>query len=274
VADAGSGAEAQIDALYELPLAEFTPARNRLAQQLRRGGDRELSDEVKRLPKPTAAAWTLNQLRRRRPELVSKLLDAGAQLRDAQERLLDEGERGVLRQAAAQERRLVEETVQAAEAMLRGDGQPVSAPLQRKLWEATHAAALDPELGRRLARGRLLEDRQISDLGLGGGSDGPALRSGSATRIAATPRGGSDSRARAQARRRLEKARQRQEQLDDRLKAAQRDADLADQQVAKARTELERAEIDAARRRADVDRAGEQAAAGAERLRELEAQDR
>jgi hypothetical protein len=261
VADGGAGAEAQIDALYELPLAEFTPARNQLAQKLRRDGDRERSDEVKRLQKPTVAAWTLNQLRRRRPEVVDALLDAGVQLRQAQERLLGEGERGVLREAAAQERRFVEETVHAAEAMLRGSEQPVSAPLQRKLWETTHAAALDPALGELLRGGRLVEDRQISDLGLVGDPVRPE------------PRSSSEQRERVQLRRRLEQARERQQKLEEQLEQALRNAELADREVFKARGELERAETNAARRRAEAERVREQATAGAERLRELDKPD-
>ncbi|MEA2145635.1 MAG: hypothetical protein QOG59_1222 [Solirubrobacteraceae bacterium] len=287
MADGGARAEAQIDALYELPLEEFTPARNQLAQRLRRNGERERSEEVKRLRKPTLAAWTLNQLRRRQPEVVSGLLDAGMQLRQAQERLLGEGERGVLREAATQERRLVGETVHAAEAVLREARKPVSTALQRKLWETTHAAAIDPELGDMLRRGRLIEDSQISDLGLMGGSGGPERRGRSEPRGRSKPRGRSDPRGGAekpkrstQLRRRLEQARKRQQKLDEKLAAALGNVELADQQVTSARTnleraeaELERAETRAARERAEAERARDEAMAGAQHVRELDKPD-
>jgi chromosome segregation ATPase len=112
-----------------------------------------------------------------------------------------------------------------------------------------------------LRRGRLLEDRQISELGLIGGPGRP------------TPRSSSEQRKRTQLRRRLEQARERQQKLDEKLEQALRNAELADRQVTKARGELERAETNAARSRAEAERAREQATAGAERLRELDKPD-
>lgn len=280
--DGDSSAESQIDALYAVPLEEFTPQRNQLAQRFRRGGERELGERVKRLRKPTVAAWTLNQLGRRQPEVVRGLLDSGRQLRQAQERLLGEGQPGVLREAAAQERRLVDETGQAAERLLRETGQTVSAPLRRKLWETIHAAALDSELGEKLRRGRLLEDSQISDLGLigVGGFTQPESGAGSKPESRAESKPGAGSKPsseseprkrpesqprRGQARRRLEQARQREQELDEQLQAAFRRADAANQQVTVARAELERAEANAARARRDAERAGKRAQKMAER---------
>lgn len=46
--DAGEGHEADIDALYTLPLDEFTAARDELARRLRREGHAEGAAEAKR----------------------------------------------------------------------------------------------------------------------------------------------------------------------------------------------------------------------------------
>jgi chemotaxis protein histidine kinase CheA len=275
VADGGSGPEAQTAGLYRLPLEEFTPARNQLAQQLRRAGEPELGEQVKRLRKPSVAAWTLNQLRRRQPELVDGLIDAGLRLREAQERLLDDGERERLREAAADERQLVEEAVQAAEAILRIAGQTVSASLHNKLWETTHAAAVDPELGETLRRGRLFEDRQISDLGLIGGL---GSASGSAAAAASGPGKPAPAKATQRARRQLEQARKRKQKLEERLQTALRAAGEAESQLAHTHETLQNAETAAARAlagaeraHAAVEQAREQAQEAADRLGVLEA---
>jgi hypothetical protein len=251
-ADGDSAADDRIAALYELPLEEFTSARNQAAQQLRKAGERELSEQVKGLRKPSVAAWTLNQLRHRQPELVAGLLDAGLQLRQAQERLLDRGERGLLRDAAAQERRLVQETVAAAEAMLREAGQAVSPALHNKLWETAHAAALDPDLGETLRRGRLLEDRQLSDLGLIGG-----LGSGPGSDAATAPKSAEPAAAETipKNQRRLEQARERKQKLEEKLQSTQQAADEAEGQLRQAQTALRNAEAEAARALTRAERA-------------------
>lgn len=51
------GIEAEIDRLYQLPLDEFTPARNALAEKAGTGAAR-----IRRLLKPPMAAWAINQL--------------------------------------------------------------------------------------------------------------------------------------------------------------------------------------------------------------------
>ena len=89
----------RIDRLYGLPLAEFTAARNALAKELRKD-DREGSERVKGLRKPSAAAWALNQAVRRSPELLEEFLAASRELRDAHEALLSGGDREVVDRAA------------------------------------------------------------------------------------------------------------------------------------------------------------------------------
>ena len=58
-------------------------------------GDAPAAEEVKRLPKPSVAAWTINQLSRQRKDAVGALVAAAAKLRKAQERALQsEGDAG------------------------------------------------------------------------------------------------------------------------------------------------------------------------------------
>ena len=54
--------EDDIDALFRLPLAEFTGARNAMATELKKKGRQNEADRVKLLAKPSVSAWAVNQL--------------------------------------------------------------------------------------------------------------------------------------------------------------------------------------------------------------------
>ncbi|HEX6459560.1 MAG TPA: hypothetical protein VF032_11635, partial [Thermoleophilaceae bacterium] len=67
--------EEQLDALYGLPLEEFTPRRDELSKELRAAGSRDAAAWVKALRKPTAAAWLVNQLARTQRADTKKMLE-------------------------------------------------------------------------------------------------------------------------------------------------------------------------------------------------------
>lgn len=54
--------EKDIDALFRLPLSEFTDARNAVAARLKRSGRGDDAARVKTLAKPSISAWAVNQL--------------------------------------------------------------------------------------------------------------------------------------------------------------------------------------------------------------------
>lgn len=70
-----------IDALYQLPLEEFTAARNTLAKE---------SDDsaIKKLEKPTLPAWAVNQLYWRERKLYDEVIKTSTQLRTAHKDML------------------------------------------------------------------------------------------------------------------------------------------------------------------------------------------
>lgn len=76
--------QAEMDALFSLPLDGFTAARNALAAQLKKAGREVDADYVKRLPKPPVSAWTVNQLYWCHREAFDRLLAAGERFRKAQ----------------------------------------------------------------------------------------------------------------------------------------------------------------------------------------------
>jgi len=121
----GSDIGAEIDALFQLSLAEFTGARNALAKRLKNQGLALDAERVKALAKPAAPAWAVNQLYWQEPKAIERLLALGERLRKAQT--------GQLKNADL--RALIEEKKQMTTALLT----KASAILE----EAGHAASAD-----------------------------------------------------------------------------------------------------------------------------------
>jgi len=73
-----------VDALFKLPLAEFTGARNNLAARLKREGRANDSSLVKALAKPSISAWAVNQLHWNHREAFDRLLATSQRFRHSQ----------------------------------------------------------------------------------------------------------------------------------------------------------------------------------------------
>jgi hypothetical protein len=69
-------------ALYELPPAEFTSARNQAAREASQRSD---AAAIKRLPRAQAPAWAVTALVREDPAIFGELLELGERMREAQE---------------------------------------------------------------------------------------------------------------------------------------------------------------------------------------------
>ncbi|MDQ2757003.1 MAG: hypothetical protein M3Y71_10630, partial [Actinomycetota bacterium] len=65
----------------------FMGARTALVAQVRADGDPGLARSVASVRKPTVAAWSVNQLVRRRPDDLVRLLDLATRLQEASERM-------------------------------------------------------------------------------------------------------------------------------------------------------------------------------------------
>ena len=103
-----SSAPRDVEELFKLPLAEFTPARNALAAQLKKAGRADEANEVKALAKPSASAWVVNQLYWRHRESFNRLLAAGERLRRAHAAQLTGDAVNARREAMAELTRLAE----------------------------------------------------------------------------------------------------------------------------------------------------------------------
>src|SRR4030095_8701644 len=87
--------EADLDALFSLPLAEFTAARNTLAGQWKQGGRRSEADLVKALVKPSVTAWAVNQLYFKHREEFDRLIATGELFRQTQTSRIEIGRANV-----------------------------------------------------------------------------------------------------------------------------------------------------------------------------------
>jgi hypothetical protein len=235
-------AEDPIDRLYGVALEEFVGERDALAKRLRADGDREGAAAVKKLAKPSRAAWAVNRLVRARPDEVRALVAAGEALAGAQEQLLDGGDVAVLRGAADAARALVDALAAEAEA----DG-----PTRDKVRATLHAATVDEQAREEVAAGRVLKERAASGFG---GLDA-LVAAGQGTAKRAQPRRGKAAAAAKPApppKRKGPDQRELRKRRDALRRANEAEAD-AESAVAGARRALEQVEATVAARRRDLE---------------------
>jgi hypothetical protein len=156
--------EPEIDKLYGVPLDEFIHDRDELAKRLRREGEREAAERIKKLRKPSAGAWALNQAIRRRRKETEALLAAGERLREAHESVMAGGDPAELREAMQEERGLASALADCAEAIASETGKSGPA-LRERVRSTLHAATVDEEARNELAKGRFVREREAVGLG-------------------------------------------------------------------------------------------------------------
>jgi hypothetical protein len=256
--------EDALDALYGLPLDEFTPRRDELAKELRASGRREEAAWVKGLRKPSAAAWLVNQLARTQKKEARRVLDSGDALRAAQDHALaGKGGRDELATAGAEHADAMRTLLAKAPGLLDSKGGSPSQAVLERAAETLRAVALDEEARAGFASGRLTRERQAAGLGFMAPGDGepaatPTPRKGAARGKqprAAEPPPDKAAKAAAEERERAERARaavsdakslrrarkQKVAELERELGRAEREARSAQRRVDKAAAALERA---------------------------------
>jgi hypothetical protein len=192
-----------IDRLYGLALDEFIPQRDALSKELRDAGKRAEATAVKKLGKPTVAAWAVNQAVRSQPRAARELWAAGDTLAAAQEAVLSgKGSGGDLREAADRERAALDPLVDAARGLLTSSGGDLSDTTIDRVRATLQAAAIDADAREDVAAGRATRERAPRGLfgeemaagaparGRSGGEEKPARgRSGGTGSEDKAPRG-------------------------------------------------------------------------------------
>jgi hypothetical protein len=171
--------DTEIAALYNLPLADFTAARNVLAK-----GAGARAAEVRALQKPPVAAWAINQLFWEHRDIYDRLIGSAADLRAAHAAVLA-GKRGDVRSAGKSHEEALEEALARTLGLLRDAGQPVT-DATRQAIATTLRALPGPE-----AAGQLTKTLQPGGFELLAGL--PV--SGKSTRAVVTPRPASPTQA-------------------------------------------------------------------------------
>jgi hypothetical protein len=174
-----------VDDLYALPPADFTPARDALAKELKAAGDKDAAAEVKALRRPTVAAWALNLAARRAPDELREAILAGDTLRAAHGALMGgKADPHEVRRASEEERTAAAALASAAARLAEEAGTPLSPTVKDRVRETIHAASLDEAARNLLAAGRLEKELAPSGGLFGGGFAGgtPAPRKPRATR--------------------------------------------------------------------------------------------
>jgi hypothetical protein len=126
----------QIDGLYQLPLDEFTAARNALAKSL--GGDQ--AKDVRALVKPSVVPWAVNQVYWRARATYDRLLKSGERLRAAQVAAL-EGRSADVREAGDAHRRAIADAVAQAERLASASNAKPAADALTRTFEALSLAS-------------------------------------------------------------------------------------------------------------------------------------
>jgi hypothetical protein len=213
------------DELYGLPLQEFTAARDDRASEARKAGKRDVAAAVKRLRKPSVAAWMTNMLVSERRSEIEKLISLGEKLRSAR------GLKGEqIRRASTQRSDAVRTLLRHARAIAERANQPASPAVLEAVEVTLDAAFSDPESAATLRSGHLTTTLHYSGLGFGGA---PAPGAPPGTK----PRRVGDTR---QTRRTTTTARKELEQATREAKEADVMADRAKRAVVTAEADLNR----------------------------------
>jgi hypothetical protein len=259
-----------LDSLFATPPAAFIAERKRIVAALKSAGRKDEAKEVEKIPRPSVAVWTVNQIARRDPEVIRRLGAITARLQSAA---------GAAYGAAAAElRQVLDELRGEAAAVLAAAGHDDVGPhLVQRVIANLRAAAGSRETRATLEAGRLTRDVEEQDAAaslFGGalGAAAPGARerptakaapAATAATKAADAKAKADSAAEAKAQERarakeIAAAEREVKRLRDADAAARTNAERAERTVADARKELAAAE-----KRLAADRGAADAAAHA-----------
>lgn len=149
------------DELYGLAPGGFTAARDEKARQLRAAGQRDEAAAIKKLARPTASAWLVNQLVRTASVQMTRLYELGGDLQEAQRALA--GDR--LRELSVQRRQVVSDLVAAASDLAVRADQSASDAVLGEVRATLEAALADADARTAVRSGRLAKALAYAGLG-------------------------------------------------------------------------------------------------------------
>ena len=148
--------------MYEAPPDSFVATRSAAVADAKKAGDKETVKRLTALRKPTVAAWLVNLLALRKPELIDQLVELADALRAAQRSL--QGDE--LRELSTQRRQIVSALVNEARKLAVAEDRSLASKLPLGEVEATLTAALaEPEIAAQVRSGRLIRAATYAGFG-------------------------------------------------------------------------------------------------------------
>ncbi len=148
--------------LYQLPVDQFTQARDALVKQLRSDGRKEEATSASKLRKPTVVAWALNQVAARNAKQLEWLIEAEERVRRALEK---GGGPAEVREATSARHDLIAQIVDAAEKHLQRGGHSSAAGLREKIARSLYGIASDPSVKESILSGTLSKEPEPQEEG-------------------------------------------------------------------------------------------------------------
>lgn len=144
-------------ALYQVPLADFTPARNALVTRLKKAGKVEQAARIKGLIKPSISAWAVNQVFWHHRDAFDALIAVGERFRQAQASQI-KGEPSDLRRRLEERRESLASLSTLAASILRGAGHNPTPDTMRRITSTLEALSISSTLPDMPQPGRLIDD--------------------------------------------------------------------------------------------------------------------
>jgi hypothetical protein len=147
----------ELDSLFATPPDKFIEERKRIVAALKEGGRKDDAKTVEKIPRPSVAVWTVNQIARRDPDLVGQLVAITEKLKTAS---------GAAYGAAAAElRETLEQLRTEAAAVLAAAGhEDVGPHMIQRVIANLRAAAGDAGTRATLEQGRLVRDVEEQEM--------------------------------------------------------------------------------------------------------------
>jgi hypothetical protein len=142
-----------LEEVYAVPPAEFTRARNARVGALAKSGHHEVAEALRKLRRPAAPLWAVNQLARHDARRLEAFVDAIAEVRRAQIR-----EPSALGDALRRQRAALDALLEAARTHLREHGFGAGPAALRRITNTLQGAAVDDDHADALRHGRLTEE--------------------------------------------------------------------------------------------------------------------
>jgi len=249
----------EIEELYQLPLDQFTAARNALAK--RAGSD---GAAIRALAKPPLAAWAVNQLYWQDPDQYEDLVRAAEEMRKAHKAVI-QGKRSDLRSAGREHELAIDAALKATVGLLQASGQPVTEATRQAILNTLRALPSSEPAGRLT---KTLTPGGFEMLAGITAAPAPPAKEGS-SKAAPAPKGGVGKAAagkadreaarlreqKAAAEKALRDADQRARQAEFEVARSRRDATKAERRLEQARQALEEAQTELADAEREAERA-------------------